>query len=63
MGKLSKFMFFGLVDKKINKKIFYKPFNDLLDYITKIDDLVDHIENDNMNIYGKYKKTLMTDAE
>jgi hypothetical protein len=63
MGKLSKFMFFGLVDKKINKKLFYKPFNDLLDYITKIDDLVDHIENDNMNIYGKYKKTLMTDAE
>jgi hypothetical protein len=53
MGKLSKFMFFGLVDKKIDKKLFYKPFNDLLDYITKI----------KINIYNEYPKTLMTDAE
>ncbi|WP_168380649.1 AAA domain-containing protein [Mycoplasma todarodis] len=28
MGKLSKFMFFGLTDKNTNKELFYKPFKE-----------------------------------
>ncbi len=34
MGKLSKFIFFGLADKDADKKHFYKPFKDLIDLLT-----------------------------
>lgn len=33
MGKLSKFICFGLVDKNVSKKNFYKPFQELIDVI------------------------------
>ncbi len=34
MGKLSKFMFFGITDKTANKKEFYKPLKELVEKLT-----------------------------
>ena len=33
MGKISKFMFFGLIDKNVDKEAFYKPFQELINSI------------------------------
>ena len=52
MGKLSKFMFFGLTDKNINKKIFYKPFMDLIDSISE-----------SVSTEKKIPDSIITDAE
>ena len=35
MGKLAKFMFFGLTNKNVDKKLFYKPFKELISIIQK----------------------------
>lgn len=38
MGKLAKYMFFGLTDNNINKQLFYKPFQELLSQIFKVNE-------------------------
>lgn len=45
MGKLSKYIFFGLVDKDINKDEFYQPFKELVKKIKEVAIL----ENNNFN--------------
>ncbi|MCK5867465.1 MAG: hypothetical protein KAG14_03625, partial [Mycoplasmataceae bacterium] len=64
MGVLDKYIFFGLVDKKVNKEEFYKPFQDLMNSIRKSGNKNLH-RNDNSTIdknilsFNKQKENIL----